>query len=193
VNEGNDPKNCGGCGVTCSGAKPFCSSQGCGPTPCEQDAASCGSKSCCGQQCCGQDDICCQLEQGASVTQCYTPKSSQDTCPVGCPMCVSDRNAKRDIEPVDPGAVLDAIARIPVSTWSYKKDDPSVRHMGPMAQDLYSAFGLGGTDKAYSPIDAHGLAFAAIQGLYQRLDAQDTRIEKLERENARLRGEGRGQ
>ena len=94
-------------------------------------------------------------------------------------MCVSDRNLKRDIEPVDPRAVLRAVAEMPVSTWSYKSDDPSIRHMGPMAQDLYAAFGLGGTDKAYSPVDAHGLAFAAIQGLYERLLEQDARIEKL--------------
>jgi len=100
---------------------------------------------------------------------------------------VSDRNLKRDVVPVDPRAVLEAVARMPVSTWSYKTDDPSVRHMGPMAQDLYAAFGLGGTDRAYSPVDAHGLAFAAIQGLAERLDAQEARIEALTAENEVLR------
>ena len=186
VNEGNDPRNCGACGVTCSGATPFCAG-GCKPAPCEQDAAACGGGSCCGAQCCGQGELCCQLEQGVWTTQCYALTSSQDTCPVGCPMCVSDRNVKRDIHPVDPEAVLRAVAEMPVSTWSYKQDDPSVRHMGPMAQDLYAAFGLGGTDKAYSPVDAHGLAFAAIQGLYARLEEQSARIERLERDNAELR------
>jgi hypothetical protein len=186
VNEGNDPKNCGGCGVVCSGSTPYCA-QGCQPAPCEMDAAACTSGSCCGQQCCGQGEICCQFEEGPSITQCYALKSATDTCPVGCPLCVSDRNVKREIRPVDPQAVLQAVAEMPVSTWSYTKDDPSLRHMGPMAQDLYSAFGLGGTDKAYSPVDAHGLAFAAIQGLYQRLEEQDARIRKLEEENARLK------
>ena len=76
---------------------------------------------------------------------------------------------------------------MPVATWSYKSDDPSIRHMGPMAQDLYAEFGLGHTDKAYSPIDANGVAFAAIQALYERMRDQDARIEKLERENAQLR------
>jgi hypothetical protein len=103
---------------------------------------------------------------------------------------VSDRNVKRDIVPVDPQAVLEGIAHVPVATWSYKTDDPSVRHMGPMAQDFYGEFGLGDTDKAYSPIDAHGVAFAAIQALYERMQQQDTRIEKLERENAALRRAG---
>jgi hypothetical protein len=102
-------------------------------------------------------------------------------------MCVSDRNVKRDIKPVDPQTVLEGIARVPVATWSYKADDPSVRHMGPMAQDFYGEFELGNTDKAYNSIDAHGVAFAAIQALYERLRQQDERIKKLEHENAQLR------
>jgi hypothetical protein len=107
---------------------------------------------------------------------------------LGCsPACVSDRNLKRDIEPVDARAVLDQLARVPMSTWSYTSDDPRVRHLGPMAQDFHSAFGLGDTDRAYDPIDAHGVAFAAIQALYEEVEAQRVRIERLERENAALR------
>jgi hypothetical protein len=100
---------------------------------------------------------------------------------------VSDRNLKRDIVSVDTQKVLEAVSRMPVSTWSYKSDDPQVRHMGPMAQDFRAAFGLGDTDKAYNAIDAHGVAFAAIQALFERIKAQDAHIERLERENHRLR------
>jgi hypothetical protein len=99
---------------------------------------------------------------------------------------VSDRNLKRDIEPVDDQAVLEGVARMPVSTWSYKSEDPSVRHLGPMAQDFHAAFGLGDTDRAYDPIDAHGIAFAAIRALNERLQEQNARIERLERENHEL-------
>jgi hypothetical protein len=101
---------------------------------------------------------------------------------------VSDRNVKRDIVPVDEQAVLERIAQVPVSTWSYKSDAPTVRHLGPMAQDFYAAFGLGDTDRAYNPIDAHGVALAAIKALYERSLEQDARIERLERENRELRG-----
>ncbi len=110
-------------------------------------------------------------------------------------MCVSDRNVKRDIEPVDVNTVLDVLASMPVSTWSYKSDDPAVRHLGPMAQDFHAAFGLGNTDRAYDPIDAHGVAFAAIQALDERMRLQDARINAIEHDNARLRaecGKGRG-
>jgi hypothetical protein len=104
-------------------------------------------------------------------------------------MCVSDRNLKTNIEPVDPQAILESVARLPVSTWSYKSDPATVRHMGPMAQDFKASFGLGDTDKAYHPIDAHGVELAAIQALYERLDAQSARLEKLERDNERLQSQ----
>jgi hypothetical protein len=74
-----------------------------------------------------------------------------------------------------------------ISTWSYKTDDPSVRHLGPMAQDFYSAFGLGDTDRAYYPVDAHGVALAAIKALARQLEEQNARIDRLELENRELR------
>jgi hypothetical protein len=56
-----------------------------------------------------------------------------------------------------------------------------------MAQDFKATFALGNTDKAYNPIDAHGVSLAAIQALYERITEQDARLERLERENADLR------
>jgi hypothetical protein len=101
---------------------------------------------------------------------------------------VSDRNVKRDIEVVDEQAVLESVSRMPISTWSYRSEDPSVRHLGPMAQDFHAAFGLGDSDRQYDAIDAHGVAFAAIKALNERLQEQSARIERLERENRELRG-----
>ena len=102
-------------------------------------------------------------------------------------MCVSDRNLKRDIEPVDEQSVLERVAKMPISTWSYKSDDPSVRHLGPMAQDFHAAFALGNTDRAYDPIDAHGVELAAIKALYECIQKEEAHIERLERENQELR------
>ncbi len=52
--------------------------------------------------------------------------------------------------------------------------------MGPMAQDFYAAFGLGIDDKHIVTVDADGVAFAAIQGLYEL-------IEELQVENEHMR------
>ncbi len=92
---------------------------------------------------------------------------------------VSDRNAKQDFVPVKPESVLDRVAKMPVSTWTYKSE-PGVRHMGPMAQDFRAAFGLGTDDKSIVTVDADGVALAAIQGL-------NSKVSKLESENENLR------
>ena len=93
---------------------------------------------------------------------------------------VSDRNAKMNFSDVDTHAVLAALAAIPVQTWSYKTQDASNRHMGPIAQDFYAAFGVGENDTTISTVDADGVALAAIQGLYQLVQQQDARITALE-------------
>ncbi len=95
---------------------------------------------------------------------------------------VSDRNAKEHIVPVDPQDVLERVTRIPVSTWNYKDQNDAIRHMGPMAQDFYAAFGLGLGDRSIDTIDPDGVALAAIQGLHEL-------VLESKAENARLREE----
>jgi hypothetical protein len=100
---------------------------------------------------------------------------------------LSDRDLKENFAPVDGQQVLSQLARVPITTWNYEAQDPAVRHMGPMAQDLYGAFGLGEDERHISSVDADGVALAAIQGLYERSLEQVARIEALEGENASLR------
>ena len=99
----------------------------------------------------------------------------------------SDRGVKEGFESVDPRAILAAVARLPIARWSYKGE--AVRHLGPMAQDFAAAFGLGADDRHIFTLDAAGVALAAIQGLHAVAQAQQARLEMLERELATLRGE----
>ncbi len=98
---------------------------------------------------------------------------------------LSDRNAKEDFQPVDPQAVLEKVAHLPITTWSYTTEDDAVRHMGPTAQDFYAAFRLGNSDTSITTVDADGVALAAIQGLYQQNQEQAKRIAELEAQNRR--------
>jgi hypothetical protein len=189
INPANDPMNCGTCGTKCEGDTPYCNNT-CMAAPCSPGArCDADGGACCGSSCCGTGELCCDSEGPVgNEPVCYMPTQDQPTCPQGCaPLCVSDRDAKRDVEPVDDRAVLESLMRVPVSTWSYKDDAHATRHLGPMAQDLHDAFGLGPTDKGYDPVDAHGVAFSSIRALYEIVRAQDARIQKLERENAALR------
>jgi trimeric autotransporter adhesin len=102
---------------------------------------------------------------------------------------LSDRNAKTDFQAVDPEDVLERLLGVPISTWNYKTNN-AIRHIGPMAQDFYAAFGLGTDDKHISAVDADGVALAAIQGLYRKLHGQQQQIDELQAvksENAALK------
>jgi hypothetical protein len=89
---------------------------------------------------------------------------------------VSDRTAKENVEPVDAGAVLEHVVDIPISTWNYRSQADSIRHMGPMAQDFYAAFGLGLGETTIDTIDPDGVALAAIQGLHALVEEKDAEI-----------------
>jgi hypothetical protein len=106
-------------------------------------------------------------------------------------LLTSDRNAKENFKPVDPQSVLAKVAALPVTTWDYKTEGQAVQHIGPVAQDFYSAFGLDGKDnKHISVVDEGGVALAAIQGLNQKLEAtsqnQSSEIDALKQQNAVL-------
>ena len=85
---------------------------------------------------------------------------------------LSDRNAKDALQAIDGRDVLDRVVAMPLATWHYKAQDAKYRHMGPMAQDFYSAFHLGESDTGIDTIDADGVALAAIQGLNAKLERE---------------------
>jgi hypothetical protein len=58
--------------------------------------------------------------------------------------------------------------------------DPSVRRMGPMAQDFYAAFGLGDDDTVITTGDLDRVALASIQGLHQIVQEKDAQIAGLQ-------------
>jgi hypothetical protein len=107
--------------------------------------------------------------------------------PVSTP---SDRNLKTNFASVDPFNVLRRLASLPISSWSYKAQ-PSVRHIGPMAQDFAKAFGVGDSNRRIALVDANGVELASIQALHtmvktqqRQLTAQQRQIAALQRQNA---------
>ncbi len=100
--------------------------------------------------------------------------------------CTSDRAAKANFAATDGRDILTRLVGIPIQTWNYKTQDPSIRHIGPMAQDFYGAFNVGEDDKHISTIDADGVAFAAIQGLYQVVQEREEQVTSLRSQVAEL-------
>lgn len=132
---------------------------------------------------CAKGEACCEgLECCAGVPV----PPGQEFCGVECPK--SDRNVKRAFLPVDAADVLRRVVALEITTWEYKKDPADLRHLGPMAQDFKQAFGLGHDDKTIFPLDASGVAMAAIQALHAENEALRERLAQLE---LRLAEQGR--
>lgn len=80
-----------------------------------------------------------------------------------------DRNKKENFRPINGEQILNKIKDMPITEWNYKGNDPSVKYIGPVAQDFYAAFGLGGTDSlGISTLCMDGVNIAAIQALEKR-------------------------
>ena len=84
----------------------------------------------------------------------------------------SDRDLKENFVAVDPREVLDKLSALPIQRWNFR-DDAATPHLGPVAQDFHAAFGLGVDDKHIATVDADGVALAAIQGLNEKLEAEN--------------------
>ena len=107
----------------------------------------------------------------------------------GCTIAPSDRALKAAVSSIDPRSILERLAALPVKEWSYKSDEPAVRHLGPMAQDFRRAFNLGADDKHIDMVDANGVALAAVQALYQLMKEKERQNEQLAGEVRQLRSE----
>jgi hypothetical protein len=111
--------------------------------------------------------------------------TTSGVCVLGALGNCSDRNVKQDFEPVNGTDILDKVLQLPLSEWSYKFD-AATRHIGPMAQDFYSAFNVGQDEKYITTVDEGGVALAAIQGLNQKLEQKDAEVQALKQRLEKL-------
>jgi hypothetical protein len=82
---------------------------------------------------------------------------------------ISDRNKKENFRHVDGEELLSKIRSISITEWNYKQSDPTIKYIGPVAQDFHAAFHLGGTDSlGINSICIDGVNMAAVQALEKR-------------------------
>ena len=81
--------------------------------------------------------------------------------------------------PTEPDVILDRLARLPISVWTYGWDHPSVRHLGPMSQDFAAAFGLGWDEHSLDMVDCNGVLTVAVQALTKRVAKLEEALETI--------------
>jgi hypothetical protein len=98
-----------------------------------------------------------------------------------------DRNKKENFRPVDGEELLSKLRAMSIAEWNYKNTDPSIKYIGPVAQDFYAAFHLGGTDSlGINSICIDGVNMAAVQALEKRTAELREKTAELEAVKARM-------
>ncbi|MBI5060634.1 tail fiber domain-containing protein [candidate division KSB1 bacterium] len=92
---------------------------------------------------------------------------------------LSDSTKKRNIRLVDSRDMLERVKELPIKRWSYKTQDPSIEHIGPMAQDFWRLFQVGDDSLGISTHDPAGIALAAIQELIKQNEELRTQVKLL--------------
>ncbi|MCD4736996.1 MAG: hypothetical protein K8R53_13205 [Bacteroidales bacterium] len=82
-------------------------------------------------------------------------------------------------ESIDNKDILEKVAALDITRWSFKNDPAGHSHIGPMASDLNTHFGLA-DEESISTLDPAGIALAAIQALYEQLEQKNNQIANLE-------------
>lgn len=101
--------------------------------------------------------------------------------------CASSRTLKENYQPVDGEDVLERIRHMPVTTWTMIGADPSVKHLGPVAEDFYAAFGLGLGETAIGLGDIDGVNIAAAKALEVRTRTLQDELTRSRQEADALR------
>ncbi len=123
------------------------------------------------------------FQPGAGGTETMRLDASGNLSIRGAFGSLSDRTMKTDFTAVNSQEVLEQVIALPIQNWRYKHDQ-GTRHIGPVAQDFHAAFAVGTDDKHIATVDADGVAFAAIQGLYRKGEQENA---KLRAENAKMK------
>lgn len=125
------------------------------------------------------------ISEAGNATQ-FELDSSGNLTITGTLTDASDVNLKENFSSINPKQVLGQVVALPITTWNYKSDDDTVRHIGPMSQDFFATFGLGGTETGIAPRNLAAVSMAAIQGLNELVEEKDAALESLQQENASL-------
>ena len=116
----------------------------------------------------------------AGTTGCNLPAGS------GVFNCTSSRTTKENFSLVNGNDVLSKLRGMDVSTWNYIAEGRQVRHMGPMAEDFFSAFRLRTGNTSIGVQDLAGVSLAAIKELDKEVNQLRQANSELERRIAIL-------
>jgi trimeric autotransporter adhesin len=100
--------------------------------------------------------------------------------------CTSSRATKENFLKISGEEVLTKLRDVPISSWNYISEGQQVRHIGPMAEDFYQAFGLGTGNTSIGVQDLAGVNLAAVKALDERTDELQKKTLELQQKTAEV-------
>jgi len=76
---------------------------------------------------------------------------------------------------------------MPITTWNMTSDPSKTKHLGPVAEEFYKAFGLGIGATTIGGSDIDGVNIAAAKALEARTSSLQSQLERKNEEIAALK------
>ncbi len=92
----------------------------------------------------------------------------------------SSLSFKENFKSIDVREVLQNACQMKIYRWRYAGSDEG-SHIGPLAEDFFTAFKLGNNPRYISTVDADGVVLASIQALNEIREEQEFWIEMLKK------------
>ncbi len=106
---------------------------------------------------------------------------------------ISDSSKKEKYLPANGEIFLQKLKMMRLGSWNYKKQTAkNTRHYGPMAQEIFTAYGKDnygtiGCDTTLASADMDGIMMILLQALEKRTEAQAAKLDEVMKENAELK------
>lgn len=100
---------------------------------------------------------------------------------------LSDSTLKENISSPNVEEIIKKAKALDVYTWNYIAQNDSIRHIGPMAQDFYSAFMLGENETTISVVDIDGINLLLLKSLIEKEEELQIKIIELQDISERLK------
>jgi hypothetical protein len=105
---------------------------------------------------------------------------------------LSDSTRKENYQQANGEYFLNSLSKLRLGSWNYKVQDKSIRHYGPMAQEVFhyfgkDAYGTIGNDTTLTTADMDGIMMIAIQALEKRTADLLAENKKMKMENDLLK------
>lgn len=99
---------------------------------------------------------------------------------------LSDSTLKENITLPDVDHIIQKAKDLEVYSWNYIAQNDSIRHIGPMAQDFYAAFGLGESERTISAVDFDGINLLLLKSLIDKEEELSDKLSKIEELSLKL-------